>query len=140
DYLADSIDLSLARIKGDFGEALGTNLFLYEPGHLDRPAEVRFTLPSGWQVTTALRTGTNGVYTAADYHELADAMTFVGHYSLDSLQADGKWIRIAVWPVADYTPAVARNLRNGLAKMAPVQNRIMGEAPYDLYTVFTHDP
>jgi len=31
---------------------------------------------------------------------------------------------------------VARNLRNGIAKMAPVQNRIMGDAPYDVYTVF----
>ena len=136
DYSSDSIDLSIARVAQDFGQFLGTNLFMFEEGQWARPAEVRFSLPAGWQVTTALKGPTNGVYRAADYHELADAMTFVGHYSVDSLQADGKWIRIAVWPVADYTPAVARNLRNGLAKMAPVQNRIMGEAPYDLYTVF----
>jgi len=87
-------------------------------------------------VTTALKGPANGVYRAGDYHELADAMTFLGRYSLDSLQADGKWIRIAVWPAADYTAAVARNLRNGVAKMAPVQNRIMGDTPYDVYTVF----
>jgi len=136
DYSSDTIDLSIARVAQDFGQFLGTNLFMFEEGQWARPAEVRFSLPAGWQVTTALKGPTNGVYRAADYHELADAMTFVGHYSVDSLQADGKWIRIAVWPVADYTPAVARNLRNGLAKMAPVQNRIMGEAPYDLYTVF----
>ena len=136
DYSSDSIDLSIARVAQDFGQFLGTNLFMFEEGQWARPAEVRFSLPAGWQVTTALKGPTNGVYRAADYHELADAMTFVGHYSVDSLQADGKWIRIAVWPAADYTPAVARNLRNGLAKMAPVQNRIMGEAPYDLYTVF----
>jgi predicted metalloprotease with PDZ domain len=94
-------------------------------------------------VTTALTGPTGGVYRAGDYHELADAMTFLGRYSLDSLQAGGKWIRIAVWPAADYTPAVARNLRNGIAKMVPVQNRIMREAPYDVYTVFfnvIHDP
>src|SRR5438093_1216143 len=96
------------------------------------------SLPAGWQVTTALKGPANGVYRAGDYHELADAMTFVGKYSLDSLQADGKWIRLAVWPASDYSPAVARNLRNGVAKMAPVQNRIMGDAPppYDVYTVF----
>ena len=85
----------------------------------------------------------NGVYRAADYHELADAMTFVGRYSLDSLQADGKWIRIAVWPAADYTPAVAANIRKGVSKMAPVQNKIMGGAPYDAYTIFfnvIHEP
>src|SRR6267378_794332 len=111
DYSADTIDLSVARTVEDFGQFLGTNLFMFEEGQLGRPAEVRFRLPPGWQVTTALKGPTNGVYRAGDYHELADAMTFVGRYSLDSLQADGKWIRIAVWPAADYTPAVARNLR-----------------------------
>src|SRR5207247_9929389 len=40
DYLADTIDLSMARIVGDFAQFLGTNLFLYEEGQLDRPAEV----------------------------------------------------------------------------------------------------
>jgi predicted metalloprotease with PDZ domain len=136
DYLSEKIDLSLARTAPDFAEFLGTNLFMFEEGQLARPAEVRFHLPAGWQVTTALRGPANGVYRAGDYHELADAMTFVGRYSLDSLQTDGKWIRIALWPAADYTPAVARNLRYGIAKMAPVQNRIMGEAPYDVYTIF----
>ena len=138
DYSPDTIDLSVARTAQDFGQFLGTNLFMFEEGQLARPAEVRFRLPAGWQVTTALKGPANGVYRAGDYHELADAMTFVGKYSLDSLQADGKWIRLAVWPASDYSPAVARNLRNGVAKMAPVQNRIMGEAPppYDVYTVF----
>src|SRR6267378_581831 len=136
DYSSDTIDLSIARSAQDFAQFLGTNLFMFEEGQWARPAEVRFRLPAGWQVTTALKGPANGVYRAGDYHELADAMTFLGRYSLDSLQADGKWIRIAVWPAADYTPAVARNLRNGVAKMAPVQNRIMGDAPYEVYTVF----
>jgi len=136
DYSNDKIDLSLARTAQDFAEFLGTNLFMFEEGQLARPAEVRFRLPAGWQVTTALKGPTNGVYRAADYHELADAMTFVGHFSVDSLQTDGKWIRIALWPASDYSPAVARSLRAGIAKLAPVQNRIMGGAPYDEYTVF----
>ena len=136
DYSNDKIDLSLARTVQDFAEFLGTNLFMFEEGQLARPAEVRFRLPAGWQVTTALKGPTNGVYRAADYHELADAMTFVGHFSVDSLQTDGKWIRIALWPASDYSPAVARSLRAGIAKLAPVQNRIMGGAPYDEYTVF----
>ena len=136
DYSSEMIDLSVAHVAPDFAQFLGTNLFLFEEGQWSRPAEVRFNVPAGWQVTTALKGPTGSVYRAGDYHELADAMTFLGRYSLDSLQADGKWIRIAVWPAADYTPAVARNLRNGLSKMAPVQNKIMGEAPYDVYTVF----
>src|SRR5256886_7959494 len=98
DYLADTIDLSLARIAGDFGQFLGTNVFLYEERQLERPAEVRFTLPAGWQVTTALKGRGNGPYTAPTYHQLADAPTIVATDSLDSLQVDGKSVRIAVWP------------------------------------------
>jgi predicted metalloprotease with PDZ domain len=136
DYLADSIDLSLGRIVDDFGEVLGTNLFLFEEGQLARPAEVRFALPSGWQVTTALRGTGGGPYRAADYDELADAMTFVGKYALDSVQVDAHWIRIAMWPAADYTPAVQRNFRGAVEKMARLQNQLMGGPPYDAYTIF----
>lgn len=143
DVFGDTIDLSLARLTGDFGQFLGTNLFLFEEGQLGRPADVRVHVPAGWHVTSALPGGAGGAYRAADYHELADAMTFVGHYSLDSLAVDGKWIRVALWPAADYTPAVSRNLRGGIEKMAQVQNRLMGGAPYDVYTVFfnvIHEP
>src|SRR5207302_8007745 len=95
-YLADTVDLSLARINGEFGQFLGTNLFLYEEGQLQRPAQLRFALPAGWQVTTALAGSGTGPYSASDSHELADAETFVGKYSLDSVQVDGKWIRIEI--------------------------------------------
>jgi predicted metalloprotease with PDZ domain len=136
DYLADTIDLSLARLMPEFGQFLGTNLFLYEPGKLDRPAEVRFALPAGWQVTTALKGTGTGPYSAGDYHELADAQTFVGKYSLDSIKVEGKWIRIALWPGELYTPAVARNIRNALGKIAQTEDRLMLGPPYDTYTVF----
>ena len=136
EFLADTIDLSSARIAGDFGQFLGTNLFLYEDGQLDRPAEVRFTLPAGWQVTTALTGAAGGTYTAPNYHDLADAMTFVGKYSLDSLQVDSKWIRIAVWPADAYTTGVQRNMRNALEKIAKTENALFGGPPYDRYAVF----
>src|SRR3989442_11650953 len=70
-------------------------------------------------------------------------MTFVGKYSLDSLQVEGRWIRIAVWPAADYTPAVARNMRTSVEKMARVQDQLMGGSPNDTYTIFfnvIHEP
>src|SRR6267143_4444182 len=75
DYGADKIDLSLARAAPEFAQFLGTNLFMFEEGQLARAAEVRFRLPAAWQLTTALKGPTNGVYRAGDYHELADAMT-----------------------------------------------------------------
>ena len=136
DYLADTIDLSMARIVGDFGQFLGTNLFLYEEGQLERPAEVRFTLQPGWQVTTALRPSAGGAYLASSYHELADAETFLGRYMVDSLTVDGKWLRIAVWPADAYSAGVQRNMRADLEKIAKTENAVFGGPPYDAYTVF----
>src|SRR6185436_16204006 len=57
DILADTIDLSLPRVTAEGGWFLGTNVFLFEEGKLDRPAEVRFALPAGWKITTALKAG-----------------------------------------------------------------------------------
>ena len=136
DFLADTIDLSLPRIRDDGGWFLGTNVFLFEDGQIDRPAEVRFTLPEGWRVTTALRPAAGGSYQAADYHELADAMTFVGQHAVDSVNVDAKWVRIAVNPASAYTPATSRSLRNSVTKLAQAQNKLMGGPPYDVYTVF----
>jgi predicted metalloprotease with PDZ domain len=136
DYLADTIDLSMARLVAGFGQFLGTNLFLYERGQLERPAEVRFALPAGWQVTMALPGAGSGPYTAATYHELADAEAFVGSFSLDSLAVDGKWIRIAVWPTDAYTAGVRRNMRADLEKIAKTESALFGGPPYERYTVF----
>ena len=73
DFLADAIDLSRARLVADFGQFLGTNLFLYQEGHLERPAEVRFALPAGWAGDDRAARAAATAYRAADYHELADA-------------------------------------------------------------------
>jgi predicted metalloprotease with PDZ domain len=136
DVWADTLDLSLPRLRDDWGWFLGTNVFLFEEGRLDRPAEVRFALPAGWRVTSALRPASGGAYAAPDYHELADAVTFVGRHAVDSVQTDGKWLRIAVWPADAYTPAAATSIRNSVTRLSQVQNRLMGGPPYDVYTVF----
>src|SRR5437899_9469056 len=97
---------------------------------------MQFALPVGCQVTTAMAGSGTGPYSASDYHELADAETFVGKYSLDSVQVDGKWIRIAVWPADAYTAAVARNMRSDVERIAKTENGLMGGPPYENYTVF----
>ena len=136
DFLAERVDLADARLTADFAVFLGTTVFMFDEGMLDRPAEVRFTVPAGWDVMTALRRGATGTYSAPDYHELADAMTFLGRFSRDSLQVDGAWLRIATWPTTAYTPAVARTLRSTIQRELQAQNRMMGGPPFDVYTVF----
>src|SRR5207237_5647817 len=68
---------------------------------------------------------------------------FVGRDSLDSVQTGVQSSRIPLWPAADHTTAVAANVRNGIAKMAPVQDHIMSDVPYGVYTIFfsvIHEP
>src|SRR5207245_9925217 len=77
-----------------------------------------------------------GPYSACDYHELVDAETFVGKYSLESVPVDGRWSRLAVWPADAYSAAVARNMRGDVERIAKTENGLMGGPPYDHYTVF----
>jgi predicted metalloprotease with PDZ domain len=60
----------------------------------------------------------------------------VGKYSLDSLQVDGKAIRIAVWPADAYTTAVQGHMRSDVEKIAKTENALFGGPPYDNYTIF----
>lgn len=123
-------------MRDDFGVFLGTNLFLFEEGRLDRPAEVRFVLPTGWRIATALTGSGAGPYTAATYRELADAMTFVGAFSLDSLTVDAKWVRVAVWPADTYTAPVARSPGASVERIFATQNRLFGGPACHVYTAF----
>src|SRR5256885_15261281 len=92
-------------------------------------------------------TATTEIYTLSLHDalpiSLVDAQTFVGRYALDSLQVAGHWIRLALYPQADYTPAVAKSLRDVMQRAAASQDELMGGAPYDTYTIFfsiIHEP
>ena len=139
DFLADSINLSGSLLKDDFGFFNGTNLFVYPETGYDFPARVRFELPQGWRVATELEDGSApGTYTASDYHELVDNPTFVGYFAIDSVQADGRWIRLAVYP-PDYLKDPAKEMAlDALQKIADYTHDLFGEPPYDRYTTLIY--
>ncbi len=120
----------------------GTNIFIYPEGRYDLSARVRFDLPAGWRVATELKDGhETGVYLAADYHELVDNPTFLGHFAIDSVMVDNRWIRLAVYPAgyAEMSRSPAREMAlEALAKMAEVLHGLFGEPPYDRYTTFVY--
>ncbi|QIX62621.1 M61 family metallopeptidase [Hymenobacter lutimineralis] len=69
----------------------------YADGLEQRPAEVRFALPPGWQVATQLQpTATAGVYTAPHLQYLMDSPTSLGPQKMRSWQEQGKTIELAV--------------------------------------------
>lgn len=137
DVLADNPTLEGSLLRPDFGFLNGTNLFVYPETGFEFPARVRFELPAGWRVATELKeSGEPGVYLAADYHELVDNPTFVGHFAIDSVMADGVWTRLAVYP-GEYLRDPARQMMlDALQKIADYAHDLFGEPPYERYTTF----
>ncbi len=139
DFQADNMSLDGSVLEPDFGFFNGTNLFVYPEKNYEFAARVRFELPEGWRVATELReTGEPGVYSAADFHELVDNPTFLGHFAIDSVQADGRWVRLAMYP-ADAVPQRAREvILDGLQRIADYSHDLFGEPPYQRYTTFMY--
>jgi predicted metalloprotease with PDZ domain len=135
DYPASQQSLSGSVLLPDFGVFNGTNLFVYPETGYDFPARVRFELPEGWCIATELEeSGEVGVYRAADYHQLVDNPTFIGHFAIDSAQADGRWTRLAVWP-ADALPGAGRDrVLDALRRIADYSHDLFDGPPYERYT------
>lgn len=139
DFLADNVSLDGSVLRPDFGFFNGTNLFVFPETGYDFPARVRFDLPDGWRVATELD-GTEDpyLYTAADFHQLVDNPTFVGHFAIDSVMADRRWIRLAHYPADVVTDEVREVVLDALQKIADYSHDLFGEPPYDRYTTFVY--
>lgn len=142
EFYADTLNLSGSLLRRDFGFFNGTNLFVYAEGHYEYPARVSFELPEGWQVATELAEADEpGVFVADDYHQLVDNPTFLGHYAIDSVLVDSRWMRMAVYPARYFEdePGGARELAlQALARIARSARDLFGEPPYDRYTTFVY--
>lgn len=138
-FYADDPTLAGSALRQDFGFFNGTNLFVYPEKRYDHPARVRFELPEDWRVATELmESGEPGVYLAGDYHELVDNPTFVGHFAIDSAQADGVWTRLAVYPADAINEAGRRQMLEALQKIADYAHDLFGDPPYDRYTTLVY--
>ncbi|HVO36087.1 MAG TPA: PDZ domain-containing protein [Gemmatimonadales bacterium] len=138
----DSMALELSRAGADFAYFNGTNLFLYPVGAgFDFPSDLYLDVPAGWRIATGLASaGERGHYRAASYHDLVDSPTFLGRFAEDSVMADGRPIRFAIWPDTALTPALWDSVADALRRIVVTQNRIMGGPPYDAYTVLLLAP
>jgi predicted metalloprotease with PDZ domain len=139
DFLADNLSLDGSVLESDFGFFNGTNLFVFPESGYDHPARVRFELPEGWRVATELSdTDEPGVYAAADFHELVDNPTFVGRFAIDSVQADGRWTRLAVYPADVMSGRAWEITLDALQRIADYSHDLFGAPPYDRYTTFVY--
>lgn len=137
---ADTINLSGSLLKDDFGFLNGTNLFVYPEKRFDFASTVRFVLPAGWRIATELEDeGAPATFRAASYDALVDAPTFIGHFGIDSLQADGVWIRLAIYPADRLDSEFGQRSLEALQRIADyLHDFFPGGPPYDRYTTLIY--
>lgn len=109
--------------------------FLYEDGHLDRPATVTIILPEGWSsIATSLKPdlGTPHRFTATSMDLLYDSPLLLGNLkSLPPFKVNGiehRFIGYGLQPFDD------KALMADLQRIVQAAVDLMGDIPYDTYT------
>jgi predicted metalloprotease with PDZ domain len=137
DYRADILALNQAKIAKDYAFFTGIELFLMAEGHRDRPSTVRFELPKGWQIISALKeTADPNTFTASDYDALVDAPTEMGRFDLLKFDVAGRPHYLVTTPAGAYSRDRAERFSQMIAKFAVAEGAIFGEIPYEKYIHF----
>ena len=137
DYRADTLALNQAKIAKDYAFFTGIELFLMAEGHRDRPSTVRFEVPSGWQIISALKeTADPNTFTAADYDTLVDAPTEMGRFDLLKFDVSGKPHYLVTTPAGAFAKDKAEKFSDMIRKVAIAEGAIFGELPYEKYVHF----
>jgi predicted metalloprotease with PDZ domain len=137
DYRASVLALNQAKITGDFAFFTGIELFLEAARHRTSPSTVRFELPSGWKIISALKeTSDPMIFTAPDYDTLVDSPTEMGRFDLTQFQVEGKPHYLVTTPAGALAKDKANQFTAMLAKVASAQSAIFGGLPYEKYVYF----
>ncbi|MCB2377715.1 PDZ domain-containing protein [Hymenobacter sp. BT635] len=100
----------------------------YGKGQEQRPAEVKFKLPTGWQVATQLRPdATKGTYYAPHMQYLMDSPTSLGPQKVRSWQHQGRTIEMAV--LHEGTDAELDAYTEKTKKIVQEAGAVFGELP-----------
>ncbi|HYE73934.1 MAG TPA: PDZ domain-containing protein [Blastocatellia bacterium] len=137
DYLANNLSVNGAELNEQRGYFVGTNLFLYAPGHTtDTPANVKFEVPAGWRVATGLqRASEPNSYRARNYDHLVDCPVILGDYDEGTATAQGKTIHVIVDKKGQYNAEQLKRLTEMSARVIDSQGRMFGGLPYEEYWV-----
>ncbi len=137
DYRAETLAVNQAKVGADYAFFTGVQLFLLPEGHTRAGGRVRFEVPAGWSVATALRaTADPAVFAAADYDELADAPTQLGRFDVTRFEAGGKPHTLVTTPAGLYDAEGLKEMSAGLKRLVEMESQTFGGLPYDNYTFF----
>ncbi|MDP3703064.1 MAG: PDZ domain-containing protein [Candidatus Omnitrophota bacterium] len=137
DYLATVLAVNQAKITDRYAFFTGTQLFLEPLGHRDVPATVRFVVPPGWRIVSALReTADSTVFTASDYDVLVDAPSVMGSFELAQFEVEGKPHLLVSTPAGAVDTTATLQFSRKFGDVIRTQSAIFGGLPYDKYLVF----
>ncbi len=137
DYRADVLGLNQAKIADDFAFFTGTQLFLEPVGHRAAPSTVRFRVPAGWKIVSALNeTKDPHVFTSPDYDALVDAPTEMGNFDVTRFEVEGKPHYFVATPAGAFNAEKSRQFTAMFDKFARAQGAIFGGLPYEKYVAF----
>lgn len=109
----------------------GPATFMYLEDHKHVPVELRYDVPSGWEIYTGL-SGEEGVYRAPDYDVLIDAPAFIGSPRVVEFSYQGERYRL-VFSDPDIRfdeDDLVRDVRSIVAEAID----IFGSTPFEDYT------
>ena len=137
DYVANVLALNQAKITGTYAFFTGTQLFLEPVGHRNATSLVRFVVPPGWRIASALaETSDPAVYTAPDYDALVDAPTWLGAFESVPFDVDGKPHFFVFGAGSHFSADTMRWQTERLATVVRTAAAIFGGLPYDKYLFF----
>lgn len=137
DYQATVLALNQAKIAKDFAFFTGVELFLQPEGHRDDPSKVRFIIPTGWKIISALKeTADPMTFTASNYDTLVDAPTEMGNFDVRKFEVEGKPFYFVATPAGTFNTEKSARFIEMLAKVAKAHSTTFGGLPFDKYVSF----
>ena len=137
DYSATVLGLNQAKIATDFAFFTGIELFLEPHGHRNDPSTVRFQLPAGWKLISALKdTPDPMIFTAADYDTLVDAPVMMGKFDVTKFEVEGKPHYFASVPAGVFNAEKSKKFTEIWGNTIKAESAIFGGLPYEKYIAF----
>lgn len=137
DYSATVLGLNQAKIATDFAFFTGIQLFLEPLGHSKEPSTVKFNIPAGWKLMSALKdTPDPTVFIAADYDTLVDAPALMGKFDVTQFDVEGKPHYFAAAPAGVFNAEKSKKFTEILGAAIKAQSAIFGGLPYEKYIAF----
>ncbi len=137
DYSATVLALNQAKITKDFAFFTGIELFLEPLGHRSASSTVRFQIPNGWKIISALKeTSDPMVFAANNYDTLVDSPTQMGAFDVTRFEVEGKPHYFVATPAGAFNKEKSDKFVDMLGKTIRAQSAIFGGLPYEKYIAF----